>query len=56
MNIKTLREQTGLSQIAFSEKYHIPHRTLQGWELGERKPPDYVVELLEYRIKKEQEE
>lgn len=44
--IKLLRERTGLSQGKFAEKYRIPVRTLQGWEIG-REPPEYVLYLLE---------
>lgn len=51
MTIKDLRHLTGLTQEAFAGKYHIPRRTLQSWESGERKPPDYLPELLEYKIK-----
>ena len=46
-SIKELRELTGLSQTAFSKKYNIPKRTIENWETGTRKPPAYVLELLE---------
>lgn len=49
--IRTLRRRTGLTGKQFSQKYHIPFNTLRKWEGGFRKPPIYVVELLEYRIK-----
>lgn len=51
MTIKDLRHLTGLTQEAFATKYHIPRRTLQNWESGERKPTGYIRELLEFRIK-----
>lgn len=35
---------------AFSEKYHIPKRTIQDWETEKRNPPKYVIELLEFRV------
>lgn len=44
--ICNLRELTGLSQQAFSDKYGIPRRTLQDWEYGRRTPPEYVIKLL----------
>lgn len=53
MTIKELRESTGLSQSKFAEKYHIPVGTLQHWEQGVRKPPDYVVYMLYELTKKE---
>ncbi len=52
MTIKELRESTGLSQSKFAEKYHIPVGTLQHWEQGVRKPPEYVVYLLSEILKK----
>lgn len=46
-SLKELREQTGLSQTEFAEYFGISVRTLQEWEQGRRKPPDYLVSLLE---------
>lgn len=51
MKIKELRKLTGLSQAAFSKKYHIPLRTIQDWEREVRTPPEYVIELLEFKVK-----
>lgn len=51
--IKTLRAQTGLTQKEFGELLNIPVRTIQDWEQGNRTPLDYVVELIEFRVKKE---
>ena len=48
--IKNLRASTGLSQAGFAEAYHIPKRTVQDWESGRRKPPDYVVDLLAFKV------
>ena len=44
--IKELREETQMSQQQFARYFGLPLRTLQGWEQGRRKPPDYLVELL----------
>ena len=38
------------TQSEFAERYNIPFRTIQNWEAGVRKPPEYVVALLESRI------
>lgn len=51
MNIKEIRTMSGLTQKAFAEKYGIPKRTLESWEMGERKPPEYVVTLLEKAVR-----
>ena len=44
--IRELRNKTGLSQKAFSEKYGIPISTLRKWEQGEAKSAKYFVDLL----------
>ena len=47
MQIKELREKSGMSQREFAEYFGIPIRTIQCWEIGQRKPPDYIPKLLE---------
>lgn len=47
-----MRNKTHLSQADFARLLHIPLSTLQAWEQKKRKPPDYVVSLIEYRLKK----
>ena len=42
-----------MTQKDFAEYFNIPVRTLQDWEHGKRIPPPYVVELIEYKVKKE---
>lgn len=44
--IKEIRENTGMSRAEFSRVYNIPIRTLEDWEAGRRKCPEYVVSLL----------
>lgn len=51
--IKKMREEAGMTQKAFSDFFGIPVRTLQDWEAGFRKPPEYVVRLLPYKLKAE---
>lgn len=53
MTINEIRALANLSQAQFSEKYHIPLPTLRKWEQGKREPPDYVVELLEFRVRED---
>lgn len=50
MTIKEIRALTGLSQVKFCEKYRIPLNTFARWEQGKREPPDYLVELLEFKV------
>lgn len=56
MTIREIRALTGLSQVKFCEKYHIPLNTFARWEQGKREPPGYLVELLEFKIRKDVEE
>lgn len=51
--IKMLRESVGMSLTQFSEHMNIPRRTLEDWEKGKRKPPEYIPELISYRLKYE---
>lgn len=53
MTVKEIRELTNLSQKEFSEKYHIPKRSIENWETGTRSCPIYVLELLEFRVRSE---
>jgi len=51
MTIKELREQTGMKRAEFSRKYGIPVRTLEDWDAGRRKPPEWLANILEKAIK-----
>lgn len=45
-----MRLLLGDTQSEFATRYHIPFRTVQNWEAGVRKPPEYVLKLLTARI------
>jgi len=49
----TLRTTTGMTRKEFCEYFEIPYRTLQDWELGNRKMPDYLLRLMAYKIEAE---
>ena len=49
-----LRESTGMTRNEFCEYFEIPYRTLQDWERGNRKMPDYLLRLMTYKVKMEQ--
>ena len=51
--LKTLREQTGLSRKDFSIHMGIPLRTIEDWEAGRRRPPEYIPRLIAYQLKYE---
>lgn len=48
-----LRGATNWSQKEFAEYFNIPRRTLQEWEYGNRKMPEYLLQLMVYKLKKE---
>ena len=48
-----LRNSTGMSRKEFCAYFEIPYRTLQDWELGNRKMPDYLLRLMAYKIERE---
>lgn len=51
MDIREMRNRLGDTQSEFAARYNIPFRTVQNWETGMRKPPEYTIELLEKRMK-----
>lgn len=48
--IKDIRTRVGMTQEQFGDLLGIPRRTIQNWEGGQRKCPDYVVALIRYRM------
>ncbi len=51
MTIREMRKSLGDTQSEFALRYNIPFRTIQNWEAGVRVPPEYMVNLLEERVK-----
>lgn len=47
---KELREQSEMTRKQFVEYFGIPYRTIQDWELGNRKCPEYLLELMKYKL------
>ena len=52
--IKTMRDEMKLNRREFCDYFNIPYRTVQDWECGKRVMPEYVLRLLEYKIRMEQ--
>ncbi len=50
MTISEMRKRLNVSRAEFSRKYNIPVRTLENWESGKSKCPDYVRQLLERAV------
>ena len=53
--IRALRAETGLNRKQFAEHFQIPLRTVEEWEAGRRKPPEYIPRLIKYQIMYEQQ-
>lgn len=52
-DIINLRKEKGLSQRELSEMLHIPLRTWENWESEIRKPPQYLIDLIMFRLNTE---
>lgn len=50
MTFKELREASGMSRKQLVDYFGIPYRTIQDWELGNRKCPEYLLELMKYKL------
>lgn len=53
MTFQELRQATGMNLKQFSNYFEIPYRTMQNWEEGQRKVPDYLLNLMIYKLQKE---
>lgn len=53
MTFKELREASGMTKTQFAKYFGIPFRTIQDWELGNRKCNNYLMDLMEYKLKHE---
>lgn len=50
LNIKSIRGISHLSQAEFAERYGLSRRSIENWEGGQRRPPEYLVSLLAYAV------
>lgn len=48
-----MRTLLGWTQQAFADYFGIPKRTIQDWELGNMKCRQYVLDLIEYKLRNE---
>lgn len=46
------RRAAGLTQAEMGKIMDIPKRTIEAWEMGERKPPKYVERLIIQELKR----
>ena len=50
---RLVRSYAGMNRKAFAAWLHIPYNTMCDWESGERKMPEYVFELIAYKVMNE---
>lgn len=53
--VRKICEQYGLTQAALAQRFGIPLRTVEDWATGKRKPPSYVVAMMERILELEKE-
>ena len=53
MTFKELRKLSGMTQQKISEYFGIPKRTVENWEAGQRHCADYLIALMEYKLRQE---
>ena len=53
MEVKDLRKKAGMTRAQFCEFFGLPYRTLQNWELGERKCAEWILDLVAYKLEAE---
>ena len=53
MTFKELRKQSGMTQQKFAEYFGIPRRTIENWEGEKNKCPEYLLDLMQYKLKNE---
>jgi len=51
--LRKLRESTGMNRKEFCEYFEIPYMTETDWELGNRRVPQYLLQLMAYKIEME---
>lgn len=53
MSFKELRALSGMTQREYSAYFGIPLRTIENWERCVNKCPDYLFDLMLYKLKNE---
>lgn len=53
MTIKEMRTRTRLTQAQFAQLLGIPKRSIENWERGVSRCPDYVTRLIDYFLEHE---
>jgi hypothetical protein len=54
MNFNELLQSSGMKLTEFCKFFGIPYRTAQNWKAGLRECPQYLIELMSYKLKNEE--
>ena len=49
--LQELRACAKMNRKEFAQYFEIPLRTLEDWEAGRRKMPEYLLKLMTYKVK-----
>jgi len=52
--LKGIRTESGMNRREFADYFGIPLRTMEDWEGAKRKMPDYLLRLIEYKLRMEE--
>lgn len=52
-SVKTVRAACGMTQQAFADYFGLSKRAVESWEGGQRQCPDYLLNLMIYKLKNE---
>lgn len=55
MTLKEYRKKLGMSRVDMARLFGIPVRTIENWDAGVRRPPEWAEELLKNELKKMEE-
>lgn len=53
MTFKELRASSGMNKTRFAQYFKIPYRTVQNWEAEVSACPEYLLELMAYKLQHE---
>lgn len=53
VKIREMRKKTCFTQLQFCKFFKIPLKTLQNWEGGLSSPSEYLLDLIKYKLEKE---
>ncbi len=53
MTIKELRTLSKMTQQEFADYFGMSKRSVESWEGGQRQCPDYLINLIEYKLQNE---